>query len=222
MLLSGLNAEQGADLANSWEWLVEESGANQHAAEVYQDLLTNYSDKRVYHGLGHVYALLNRMHSFIEQEQLAAEEIQQCMWAIWFHDVIYNTRAKDNELLSAKYAEEQLVLLGLPDMAEPVSILVKATAGHTLAHVPDSLLNAAQHFLDADIAILGSQLTSYQAYAAAIREEYSWVPRFMYRRGRRKLLLEFMARDTIYFTPHFKADREQQARDNMQWELSTL
>lgn len=218
-----LTDSQAGELDVAWQTLVRQTACDADAlAALYQQLLQHYRDGRVYHGLGHVYALLGHIEQFQQQGLLDQQQAAICAWAVWFHDVIYDTKAKDNETKSAVFAADALSQLGLTQLISPVSALVRATAGHTLQGLPRQYWYMAAYFLDADIAILGADSDTYTQYADAIRQEYAWVPGFLYRRGRRKLLLDFLARDTIYFSPEFKAEREAKARENLQAELQRL
>ena len=55
---------------------------------------------RKYHNLSHVYALLNDADIY-EKE---IRDFNAVCFAIWFHDVIYQTRRNDNEEKSAEFA----------------------------------------------------------------------------------------------------------------------
>jgi len=92
--------------------------------------------------------------------------------AAWFHDVIYDSKAKANEQKSADYAVVSLTKLKIPSTTvEFVRSLVLSTKTHqTLLTDIDS-----QILLDSDLVILGSSEWEYQTYAQAIRKEYSWI-----------------------------------------------
>ncbi|MGH9937527.1 MAG: HD domain-containing protein, partial [Blastocatellia bacterium] len=77
-------------------------------------------------------------------------------------------------------------------------------------------------FLDLDTSILGAPEEIYREYGRAIRKEYSWVPRPMYRRGRRKVLNGFLEREHIYHTEEIRAAYELQARLNIAAEIRSL
>jgi predicted metal-dependent HD superfamily phosphohydrolase len=48
------------------------------------------------------------------------------------------------------------------------------------------------------------------------RKEYAHVPDFFFRRGRAKILNQFLARPAIYSTPYFRKRFEAQARANIE------
>lgn len=77
-----------------------------------------------------------------------------------------------------------------------------------------------QILLDADLAILGTGRRTYQAYSLTIRQEYSWVEEAEYKTGRIAVLQQFLSRPNLYFTPQMQSARQNQAIDNLQWELA--
>ena len=59
---------------------------------------------RHYHGLAHIDAML----ALAREYRHLLEDPQAVEAAIWFHDAIYDSRAKDNEAKSAGLAEKRL------------------------------------------------------------------------------------------------------------------
>ena len=76
--------------------------------------------------------------------------------------------------------------------------------------------------VDIDLAILGADRPRFEEYEQQVREEYGWVPWFIYRRKRREVLSEFLNRSSIYSTPELHAALEQQARANLAYSLQQL
>lgn len=100
--------------------------------------------------------------------------------------------------------------------------LIQRVVGLILAtqhHRSDDLETAL--FLDADLAILGAEARTYQAYARAIRLEYAWLPEALFKARRAMVIRQFLSRERIYQTAGF-ARLEQPARNNLQSELATL
>jgi predicted metal-dependent HD superfamily phosphohydrolase len=133
--------------------------------------------------------------------------------AAWLHDVIYDSRASDNEERSAKYAVQLCEKLSIPE-SHLVAALVLKTKTHDAGEDPD-----AQVLIDADLAIFGAGESAYCAYASQIRQEYAWVPEPNYRRGRRQVLERFLARPRIFLC---LAHLEDPARRNIASEISQL
>jgi predicted metal-dependent HD superfamily phosphohydrolase len=137
--------------------------------------------------------------------------------AVWFHDAVYDPRSQDNEEASARLARQELSQLHVsPETIEETCRLILLTRSHEADDPSGRLL------LDADLAILGEPEPIYTAYAAAIRQEYAWVPDDRYRQGRADVLRRFLARAHIYHTPLMRASHEASARRNLGGEIQGL
>jgi predicted metal-dependent HD superfamily phosphohydrolase len=55
-----------------------------------------------------------------------------------------------------------------------------------------------------------------------VREEYAWVPDFLFRRKRTAILKEFLARPRIFSSALFHDRYERQARSNIERSLGQL
>jgi predicted metal-dependent HD superfamily phosphohydrolase len=184
------------------------------AAQVFIGLVQAYSDSsRHYHTLQHIGCVLNT----IQILQAYTQELAVVELAAWFHDVIYNTQAQDNEEKSADYAGEVLHSLSIPSSyVAKVKRLILNTKHHQADDIDSQVL------LDADLAILAANPVDYQKYAHAIRKEYAWVSESDYIKGRTKVLEKFLQRQRIYFTLLMYEKSEQAARDNIQAEIKQL
>ena len=182
-------------------------GASGDAAERWWSVLaTRYSEPhRHYHTLAHVEHLL----------ELLPHADETVIAAVWFHDAIYDGAM--NEERSAALAREALTELGFDAGA---IALVEQMILATKHHSPDALPENALAFLDADLAILGSDRTRYDEYVAQVRREYAHVPDGAFREGRNAILRAFLERPRIYFTEEFRARFEQRARANLRREVS--
>lgn len=183
---------------------------------IFNNLIAGYSTPgRYYHTLEHILHILIT----IDKLQAYVQDIHSVQIAAWFHDIVYDTQAKDNEAKSAEYAIELLYKLGF--------------ATNNIAHISDLIINTKSHqaaaddfdsqvLLDADLAILAADPVQYQEYAQAIRQEYAWVPQDQYIAGRKQVLEKFLQRDRIYFTPLMFEFAEQSARANITAEIQIL
>ena len=185
-------------------------------AKSFDVIREKYSEKgRFYHNLSHIEALL----SLFESLKHMIHDRNAIRFAIWFHDVIYNTRRSDNEEKSAELASLILSELCVDNGAiEFARELILATRSHTGLDLSED----AKLFLDMDLSILGSSEQVYREYSKAIRKEYSWVPSLMYRRSRKKILKGFSERDRLYFTEEMNKRFEKQARINIEEEIRSL
>ena len=184
--------------------------------DLFQIIQGKYSEKsRFYHNFSHVKTLLGLFESFADKTR----DPQAIQFAIWFHDLIYDTRKSDNEAESARLASEMLdklrVNMETIGLTRDLILATKDHSGRNLAY-------DAKLFLDMDLAILGMSTEIYKEYSLAIRQEYSWVSESMYRQGRKKVLKSFVERDKIYFTDEMIARYEAQARKNIISEIKSL
>jgi predicted metal-dependent HD superfamily phosphohydrolase len=204
-----------SDLQKEWEILTRKFCSNaQQRAEIFALLRDKYTETpRFYHNLSHVNSLLRQAADFVFDD---AEAVQM---AIWFHDVIYNPLSGNNETDSAELAVICLQDLDFPpDKIKRIRQMILATQKHS----PADLDEDGRIFLDLDLSILGSGEEIYDKYRQAIRREYSFVPYFLYRRSRRRILQNFLARETIYYTEKARQRWENQAQTNLNNEINLL
>jgi predicted metal-dependent HD superfamily phosphohydrolase len=188
--------------------LVEHLGGHGDLGTLADSVLAAWSGpERRYHGLRHLRDCLDQLDELSppppERDRIEA--------ALWFHDAVYDPRRIDNEARSAEWARRALTEQGVDEpVAAEVARLVMLTAHH---RPPDDA--AGQTVADIDLAILGQTPAAFDAYDAAIRAEYAWVPEPEYRARRSALLAELLAREPLYLTAWFRGRYEQAARDNL-------
>jgi len=183
---------------------------------LFNSIVERYSaSERAYHNLSHIQSLLALSESLLDKVQ----NRDAFYFAVWFHDVIYDTKSSDNEEKSAEFAAEALAGLGVPEQTITTTREMILATKH---HRADNLSWDMKAFLDLDTSILGAPEDVYKEYSGAIRREYSWVPDFLYRKGRMKVLNDFLGRERIYNTEEFRAKYEAQARRNIAGEIKTL
>jgi predicted metal-dependent HD superfamily phosphohydrolase len=136
---------------------------------VFSRLSAAYGEPhRFYHNLGHIADCLG----WFDRAEEPVSDRQAVELAIWFHDVVYDTRSSDNEEKSAVWAERSLERGGVrSSLVEKVGHLVRLTSHRSFPDDPDTRV-----LLDVDLAILGSAPARFAYYQRAIREEYRWVP----------------------------------------------
>jgi predicted metal-dependent HD superfamily phosphohydrolase len=164
---------------------------------------------RAYHNLDHLEQVLKRVKQLIPN----ATDPHEVELAAWLHDVIYDSKASDNEERSAEYALQLCQSFQIPNAAI-ITGLIRATK----AHEAKGDANASV-LLDADLSILGASEEEYLAYSKKIRQEYAWVPETEYRSGRRFVLDRFLTWPTIF---HYLYDLEIPARRNIAAEIARL
>lgn len=186
------------------------------AEQSFADLATRYAHPdRHYHNLEHLRHVLET----IDRLTPLAQDLPAVLLAAWFHDAIYDARAKDNEEQSAAHARLVLERLGVPKtLTDRVAELIRLTKTHSAP--PDDI--DGHILLDADLAILGADETVYRHYAEAIRREYAWVPEADYRMGRTAVLQRFAERESIFHCQQMRDEFEGSARQNLQAERNAL
>ncbi|MEI5099278.1 hypothetical protein RB200_12455 [Streptomyces sp. PmtG] len=179
-------------------------------------LLARWSEPhRRYHTPTHLTAVLDH----IDTLQTHADNPHLVRLAAWFHDAVYAPDRSENEERSARLAERALPEAGLTaaDTAE-VARLVRLT----VTHDPAEGDRDGEVLCDADLAVLAAPPDAYAAYAAAVREEYAFVPDAAFREGRANVLRQLLALPRLFRTPYGAAHWESPARENLVAELALL
>lgn len=182
---------------------------------LWQEIETRYSEKgRHYHNLFH----LENMFLELETVKSSVTDFAAVSFSVFYHDVIYDATSKANEEKSALFAADRLKKLGLDqNIISKVSEQILATKSHQKTDDADT-----NYLLDADLAILGKELSVYIEYTRQIRKEYSIYPDLLYKPGRRKVLRHFLEHESIFKTEKFRNQYELQARENIAEELRIL
>ncbi|HET7604074.1 MAG TPA: hypothetical protein VFK36_13710 [Gemmatimonadales bacterium] len=195
-------------LGNSFAAAWREAGADGDGTAQLADLTARYTEPhRYYHTLHHIAMVLDRLHA----HQGALEHPAEAMLTAWYHDAVYDPAASDNEVRSAELATEQLLAAHAPvETAARVREMILDTRHAEPATSPDGAYVA-----DADLAILAAPAIAFDAYDAAIRAEYAFVPEPAYRAARADVLQAFLDRPFIYQTAVFRKRCEIAARENL-------
>jgi predicted metal-dependent HD superfamily phosphohydrolase len=195
--------------------LLERLGVRGGSGPLADAVLAAWSGgERHYHGLRHLRDCLQQLDQMTEP----VPDRNLVEAALWFHDAVYDPHRTDNEVRSAEWAREGLTRLGIdPAVAAEVARLVMLTAHRRPPDDP-----AGQLVTDIDLAMLGRPAAEFDAYDAAIRAEFAWVPEDEYRTRRGALLAGLLAREPLYLTPWFRARYEVAARDNLRRCLAGL
>jgi predicted metal-dependent HD superfamily phosphohydrolase len=191
------------------------AGAKGDPGPAWEFLSGRYSERqRAYHTLRHVAHCLDELDAVrgLARDPVAVE------MALWYHDVIYDPRAKDNEERSAEVAARVAVEMGLPaGRGLRVADLIRVSTHAGLAPDPDAML-----FADIDLAILGQSAAVFDEYERQVRVEYAWVPEPAFRSARAAILQSFLDRPSLYGTAYFHQNYEGMARENLRRSLQKL
>jgi len=212
-----ISPEKHDALQAGWVRLAGKYGVSPaDAYPVFDRLVAAHSEPhRHYHTLEHVAEVLRVAGRLVD----ASHNSDAIQLAVWFHDSVYDPKAKDNEARSADLMAEALAPFSLPaDLISHVGEMIRATA-----HSGDSPADAdTAVLLDADLAILSADEWRYVRYAAAVRQEYAWVDEAAYRAGRTAVLQSFLNRPRLYHTARFHEMGDGPARRNMAAEMERL
>ena len=198
-----------------WIEFWQKLGVKNNPAPYFTELETRYSEPhRAYHNLAHV---ADCLEEFEPVKHLARDPLAVEM-AIWYHDAVYDPRAKDNEERSAKLATRVGNKISLPSpLNQRVKNLILATKKHDASLDPDAAV-----LVDVDLSILGRGPRRFDEYENQIRQEYGWVSDEAFAAGRKAVLDSFLTRPVIYSTEIFMNKYEQQARENLKRSIVKL
>ena len=137
-------------------------------------------------------------------------------FALWFHDAVYDVKRSDSESRSAEWARATLEKAGASvESTKLVHDFVMITRHDTLPQTLDE-----QILVDVDLSILGADEQRFAEFELQVRQEYSFVPGFLFRMKRKSILRTFLDREHIYRTPHFRERLELTARRNLELAVS--
>jgi predicted metal-dependent HD superfamily phosphohydrolase len=194
------------------------AGITPESIHLGDDLVARWAEPhRHYHTLGHLVRVLDGVDEFGGY----ADDVAAVRYAAWFHDAVYDggEASADNEELSARLAETDLPVLGVPEARVcEVARLVRLTKGHAVA---DGDRNGAV-LCDADLAVLGGDAAAYRAYTEAIRQEYAEFPDEVFRPGRASVLKGLLELPKLFRTPVAVERYEAKARANLTAEIAEL
>lgn len=182
---------------------------------LWQKITAAYTwNDRHYHTLQHLEYLLDQL------DYCGAEisDRSAVLFALYYHDIVYDTLSSDNEAKSAVAARKAMESLSVAEsIIDKTTAIILATQHHEASEDHDTNL-----LTDADLSILGADEAHYEQYRKQVRSEYSMYPDAIYGPGRRKVLEHFLGMEHIYKTDLFAARYETPARYNLQQELDQL
>jgi predicted metal-dependent HD superfamily phosphohydrolase len=203
------------DLKQRWLRLWSHLHAHGDASPVFELLVQRYSEpQRFYHNLQHIRACLDEL----ETARALCAHPDEVEFALWFHDVVYDSKAKDSEERSADLAQtvaQQAKLSG--EFSQRIRELILATKHNAVPSGANACV-----MVDCDLSILGRPAGEFDTYESAIRREYAWVAESDFRAGRRAVLEQFVNRPSIYSTELFRLKYESIAKENLRRSISRL
>ena len=208
-------------LLSRWNALLVSArdGAEEPDPEPYgRNLIERWSEpQRRYHTADHLLDVLNRIDELAPHAPEA--DVDTVLLAAWFHDAVYRPDRSENEERSAALALRALPEAGV-DRArtDEVARLVRLTVSHD----PEPGDANGELLCDADLAVLAGSPGEYARYAAAVREEYSFVPDREFLEGRAEVLRQLLGLPHLFRTSYARERWEHVARRNLRTELELL
>lgn len=166
--------------------------------------------QRFYHTAQHISECLELLDWLLETQLMEPQPLLEM--ALWYHDVVYQPQASDNERRSADQAMGFLQSCGQIDAVIDSLIMATCHLGDTEEVAKPPL---TQWMVDIDLAILGALPHRFSQYETQIRHEYDWVPETQYQQKRQAILMQFLNCSHIYQSSLFQQRFEAQARRNL-------
>lgn len=186
------------------------------ANDAFERLYARYTEeKRGYHGIAHVAYCL----AIFDQVSYLAHHRDSLEAAIWLHDFVMEFDRTDNELRSMYAAASILRRFGMSAVFIcQVSDNISATT-----HTEDAVEGDEQLICDIDLASFGD--ADWQNVCENMRglrkeDTVRSDPEFIVHR--RRSLSRFLERESIFYTPYFRASLEKRARENIAREIEIL
>ncbi|MEA3411319.1 MAG: hypothetical protein U9R74_07250 [Pseudomonadota bacterium] len=189
-------------------------GPHSDAIPVWDLLERRYGEpRRRYHTLRHIGHCLDEMDPVISE--LQSPDVVEL--AVWFHDVIHEPGATDNEARSAELLRQVAGKHMAPGRIERVGELILATT-----HLETPRRHDARILSDIDLSSLGAPWQRFLDNSAALRAEQPDMSDADNRREKQRFLGGLVERDAIYYTATFRDRYESAARQNIQRYLELL
>jgi predicted metal-dependent HD superfamily phosphohydrolase len=193
-----------------------------HVNQTFEWLMIKYQERhRKYHNLSHLVSLFGFPDVFRPDSDVTKFFCEKTLF-FFFHDCIYDIPAIDNEQASAKEARERMVLMGFHTYGDDSILDFVCSAIELSNHASpcDDVLQ--QELLDYDLAILGTEPSTYLKYTLDVRAEYSAVPQDVWNEKRGEFLNYMLNKPHIFQTEFFQKKYEKNARQNMTAEYVLL
>ncbi len=194
-------------------------GARGDGSAAFAELASAYAEShRSYHTAEHIRDCLGQLDSAVPSASHPARDRDLVEAAIWFHDLVYDPGAADNEARSGSRAATLVADAGVELGVRDETCRLILLTSHN--EVPSDA--AGRLVCDIDLSILGREPAEFARFESRIRAEYASVPESQYRAGRGRVLEGFLRRRPLYQTPYFQREYEAPARRNLEQALIRL
>lgn len=179
----------------------------QHAAAVFEKLQAHYREpQRHYHTPEHI------RHCLVQFDLACTHmcEPDAVELALWFHDVIYDTRGTDNEIRSATWFASVTDNV-LPDkVRRRVHELIMVTV-----HPSQPAELDQQFVVDIDLSSFALPWNRFKRDSQAVRREMGHLSDRDFFSGQIRFLRTLLSRPAFFITPFFHQRSEAAARENV-------
>jgi predicted metal-dependent HD superfamily phosphohydrolase len=183
-------------------------GASNKAPQIYQLLINAYNEEqRVYHTQQHIEHCLT-LFDEIKNQLNNADSVEL---AIWFHDVIYQINAKDNEELSAELFMSMSQEVLQPAIRHQVYQHIIAT----LHNGSEMLEHDTRYMVDIDLSSFGLPWDKFIQNSREVREEMSHIPDEEFYPKQCAFQQSLLKHGRFYQTDYFFKHYEQTALNNI-------
>lgn len=210
------------DLFQRWQKAWKTAGATVLVPDAWgRGLLSAYAESlRAYHNTDHLQDVLDKMDWARTQNEsaLSGAEWTALELAIFYHDVVYDPCARDNEAQSRNIFLYHAKGAGIPsDIVDVAAGLIDLTAQHRRART-----TAEKIMADCDLAIFGAPAEIFVRYDQGIRREYAHVADVDYAPARADVLRGYLSQEKIFKTALFQSAYETTARSNLSTAIARL
>jgi predicted metal-dependent HD superfamily phosphohydrolase len=177
------------------------------AGPLFDEIAAHYREPfRTYHTLGHVDDCLARLDT-VAHLVATPDAIEV---ALWFHDVLCDPGARDNEVRSARwYLERSAGTTARFRIAVCRMILASR-------HLQPAVRADARYMVDIDLAGFGSPWLEFRRTTDLVRGEFPHKSDEDFARGLAPFLRSLVARESMYGTDFFRERCEATARRNVE------
>lgn len=218
-------------LFNTWSKIINADNSLDkiNARKMYDALIIEYShESREHHNTKHIEHVLRKLEELFTIYTFTQHEMDICIMAAFYHDVVYNPVKPDtviisDEYQSAKYAERSMKLIGFSeDFITEVKSLIMLSEMHVVNE--DIEINALLQkvFIDSDMAILGEDPFLYNQYSDGVIEEYKEIDHETFILGRKNFLVKLSKHKSIFFTEYMNQLYNDQAHANIESEIKKM
>ncbi len=189
-----------------WDRCANSSAADR-GAEIYGQLKARYMEPhRRYHTPVHIAHCLNQFD--LAREHM--DEPDAVEMAIWFHDVIYESKSTDNELKSAELFTELAGSNVSAEFNSRVRDLIMVTVHRQLPETGDE-----KFVVDIDLSSFGLPWDRFLKDSEGVREEFPHLSDREFYPGQKVFMESLISRKNFCFTKFFRDRHEDTARDNI-------